>query len=51
MSRKKPFAKKMRMAKRMNQNRPVPTWVMMKTNRQVRSSPKQRRWRMTKMHV
>ncbi|MHA1697854.1 MAG: 50S ribosomal protein L39e [Promethearchaeota archaeon] len=47
----KPYAKKLRMAKRLKQNRPIPTWVIIKTNRKVRSSPKQRRWRQTKMKV
>ncbi|MEX2680867.1 MAG: 50S ribosomal protein L39e [Candidatus Sigynarchaeota archaeon] len=45
----RPHAKKLRMAKRLKENRPVPTWVVIKTGRKVRSTPKQRRWRQTKM--
>lgn len=47
----KPHAKKLRMAKRAKENRPIPTWVVIKTGRKVRTSPKQRRWRQTKMKV
>ncbi|MHA1792464.1 MAG: 50S ribosomal protein L39e [Promethearchaeota archaeon] len=47
----KPHAKKLRMCKRIKQNKPLPTWVVVKTNRKVRQSPKQRRWRQTKMKV
>ena len=47
----RPFGKKIRMAKRLKQNRPIPTWVVIKTGRKVRSTPKQRRWRNGKVKV
>ncbi|MBD3187245.1 50S ribosomal protein L39e [Candidatus Bathyarchaeota archaeon] len=46
-----PYAKKLRMCKKNKQNTSLPTWVIIKTGRKVRSSPKQRRWRQTKMKV
>ncbi|MGZ7135389.1 MAG: 50S ribosomal protein L39e, partial [Methanobacterium sp.] len=39
MSRNRPLAKKLRLAKAYNQNRRVPLWVMLKTNRKVRTHP------------
>lgn len=42
---KKLLGKKIRLAKAFNQNRRVPTWVIMKTMRQVVSHPKRRHWR------
>lgn len=39
---KKTKAKKKRLAKRERQNTRVPTWVMLKTNREVTRNPKRR---------
>jgi large subunit ribosomal protein L39e len=44
MTRNKPAAKKLRIANRIKQNRTVPTWVIMRTQRKVRTHPKRRRW-------
>lgn len=49
MARYKPYAKKLRLARKGNQNSTVPTWVIMKTNRGVTNHPKKRRWRSTKI--
>ncbi len=47
MARNKPLGKKLRLAKAGKENKSVPTWVIMKTNRKVRRHPKQRNWRKT----
>jgi large subunit ribosomal protein L39e len=51
MSRNKPLAKKLRLAKANKQNRRVPLWATMKTNRKVRSHPKMRHWRRSNLKV
>jgi large subunit ribosomal protein L39e len=51
MSRNKPLAKKLRLTKVFKQNRRVPTWVMIKTSRKVRTHPKMRQWRRSKIKV
>ncbi len=45
MSSNKPGAKKKRLNKKTKQNRRVPAWVMMRTNRQFTTHPKRRNWR------
>jgi|APHM01.1.fsa_nt_gi LSU ribosomal protein L39E len=42
---KKSKAKKKRLAKLDNQNSRVPSWVMLKTDREVQRNPKRRHWR------
>jgi len=49
MSRDKPAAKKIRLAKAIKQNRRVPLWVIAKTKRKVRSHPKRHHWRVSKL--
>ncbi len=49
MARAKPAAKKIRLIKARKQNRRVPVWVIAKTNRKVRSHPKQHSWRRSKL--
>ncbi|MCD6380996.1 MAG: 50S ribosomal protein L39e [Candidatus Odinarchaeota archaeon] len=49
MARYKPLGKKLRLARALKQNRPVPIWVMLRTNRNVRTHPKRRRWRVTRI--
>lgn len=49
MARNKPYAKKLRLAKKGNQNSTVPTWTIMRTNRKVTTHPKKRRWRSSKI--
>jgi len=50
MSRNKPLAKKLRLAKAYKQNRRIPVWVIVKTNRKVLTHPKRRHWRRTKLN-
>jgi large subunit ribosomal protein L39e len=47
MTRNKPAGKKIRLTKATKQNKPVPTWVVVKTGRHVRTNPKRRHWRRT----
>ena len=49
MARNKPAAKKRRMAKAGKQSKAVPTWVIVKTKSKVRTNPKRRNWRRTKL--
>lgn len=49
MSSSKPPAMKARLNKKVKQNRRVPAWVMMRTNRQFLRHPKRRSWRSTNL--
>jgi len=49
MARNKPYAKKLRLARKGASNSTVPTWVIMKTSRKVTTHPKTRRWRSSKI--
>ena len=51
MARVKDVAKKNRLAKATRQARSAPTWVIVRTNRHVRSNPKQRKWRQRKLGI
>ena len=48
---KVPLARKLRLAKAMKQNRPVPVWVVAKTMGRVRTHPKRRYWRRSRLKV
>ncbi|NOZ58826.1 MAG: 50S ribosomal protein L39e [Euryarchaeota archaeon] len=45
------LGRKLRLAKAMKQNRPVPVWVVGKTMGKVRTHPKRRYWRRSKLKV
>jgi large subunit ribosomal protein L39e len=49
LARVKDAAKKNRLSKATRQSRSVPTWVIVRTNRHVRTNPKQRNWRRRKL--
>ncbi|UCC21017.1 MAG: 50S ribosomal protein L39e [Promethearchaeota archaeon] len=50
MARNKDLPSKLRRAKRSKQSQTIPSWVTIKTNRKVRSSPYSRRsWRNTRL--
>ena len=51
MARVKDKSKKNRMFKAGRQSRSVPTWVIVKTNRKVRSNPARRSWRQRKLKL
>ncbi|HJJ42356.1 MAG TPA: 50S ribosomal protein L39e [Methanocorpusculum sp.] len=44
-------SRKIRLSKATQQNRRVPTWVMIKTKRHVVSHPKRRSWRRSTLKV
>ena len=48
---KKTKGKKLRLCKANKQNRRVPAWVIIRTNRKVVTHPKRRHWRVTKLRV
>ncbi|MCL4342345.1 MAG: 50S ribosomal protein L39e [Candidatus Thermoplasmatota archaeon] len=45
MSRNKELGRKIRLMKRVNSNRRVPGWVMMRTDRRFVQNNKRRNWR------
>lgn len=45
MAHNKPLAKKLRLARALKENSPVPVWVIVKTRGRVRTHPKRRHWR------
>lgn len=49
MATNKPLGKKKRLMKAVKQNRRVPAWVMMRTNRRFVRHPKRRMWRRSKL--
>jgi len=49
MARNKPTAKKRRLAKVGKQRQAVPTWVIAKTVGRVRTHPKKKHWRRSKI--
>lgn len=50
MARNKNLGSKLRRAKTMKQSQSIPSWVMIKTDKKVKSSPYSRRtWRNTRM--
>lgn len=44
-------SRKNRLTKARKQNVSVPTWVIIRTNRKVRSNPKHRYWRRQKLNL
>jgi len=51
MARFRDAAKKNRLRKATRQAKSVPTWVIVRTNRKVRTNPKQRDWRHRKLKI
>ena len=51
MAKVKDTSKKNRLAKAGKQSRSVPTWVIVRINRKVRSNPKHRSWRQRKLKL
>jgi large subunit ribosomal protein L39e len=49
MARHKPLAKKIRLGKATKQNRRVPAWIMMRTNRQFQRHPRRHQWRRSRL--
>lgn len=51
MARSKPLARKLRLAKALKSNEPLPIWVVAKTLRKVRFNYRRRNWRRQKLKV
>lgn len=51
MARNKSLARKLRLISRMNENRRVPTWVIIRTARKVTTNPARRNWRRVRLKV
>lgn len=51
MAARKNTSRKKRLMKRVKQNKPVPTWVVIRTNRKTRTNPKRRLWRRSDVNV
>lgn len=49
MARNKPYAKKLRLLRKVKSNRRVPAWVMQRTKRTFTRHPKRRSWRRNKL--
>ncbi|MCW4019901.1 MAG: 50S ribosomal protein L39e [Candidatus Bathyarchaeota archaeon] len=49
MARHKPAAKKRRLIKAGKRSKPVPAWVIAKTQGGVRTNPRRRHWRRNKL--
>jgi len=51
MAHNKPLARKLRLARALKSNRPVPAWVILRTMRRVTYNPLRRHWRRQKLKV
>jgi len=51
LARVKDTSKKNRLIKENRRGRSVPTWVVAKTNRHMRSNPQKRNWRQRKLKL
>lgn len=51
MAARKPSGRKIRLHKKTRQTEPVPTWILLRTKRKVRTNPKRRAWRQTDVEV
>src|SRR5438132_6812038 len=51
MAAHKSAPRKIRLMKKLKQSSPVPTWIVVRTKRKVRTNPKKRQWRRTDVGV
>jgi len=51
MAARKRSGRKIRLLKKQKQTSPVPAWVILRTNKTVRTNPKRRAWRQTDVEV
>ncbi|MBT3328741.1 50S ribosomal protein L39e [Nitrosopumilus sp.] len=51
MAARKSSPRKIRLLKKTKQTSAVPAWIILKTNRSVRTNPKRRAWRSTDVEV
>ena len=45
----KTFQKKVRLAKKIKQNRPLPNWIRYRTDNKIRYNARRRNWRRSKL--
>lgn len=50
MGRFTPLSVKKKYAKKLNQNKPVPYWIRLRTGNRIRWNEKRRHWRRTKLN-
>jgi len=51
MGSRKTSGVKKKLIKKTRQAKPVPAWAVVRTNRNVRTNPKRRSWRRTKLKI
>jgi len=51
MARNKPLAKKLRLARALKSNRPIPLFARVKTNRRLLFNKKRRHWRRNRLKL
>ena len=51
MAKVKDVSKKNRMMKAGKRSRSVPTWVIVRTNRKIRTNPKNKNWKQRKLRL
>ena len=51
MATRKRSGRNIRLLKKQKQTTPVPAWIIMRTNKKVRTNPKRRAWRQTDVEV
>jgi|TARA_B100000508_G_scaffold20834_1_gene14204 large subunit ribosomal protein L39e len=51
MGARKHSGRKIRLMKKIKQTSSVPAWIMLRTNKKVRTNPKRRAWRQTDVEV
>jgi large subunit ribosomal protein L39e len=51
MAARKSTTRKIRLLKKIKQNRPVPAWIIIRTHRHVRTNPKRRSWRRSDVNI
>ncbi|MHA1687678.1 MAG: 50S ribosomal protein L39e [Candidatus Heimdallarchaeaceae archaeon] len=49
MARNRSLSRKVRYAREMEKSAAVPSWIVIRTNRKVRTHPKRRKWRSSRI--
>jgi len=51
MAARKHTGRKIRLLKKIKETKPVPSWIILRTHKSVRTNPKRRAWRSTDVEV
>ena len=51
MAARKHSGRKIRLLKKQKETKPVPSWIILRTHKSVRTNPKRRAWRQTDVEV